>query len=160
MLLAVSAWAGGLAALGLPGWTCGVLLALGLLVLVARHRRGSAVVTLAACLLAAAAVAGAAAVRAHVNRTGVVAELAGQQAAVAVTGRVTSDPVLRNGGFGPYTLTRMTVSEVVGRGQAHRTRAGRAGHRGRELGPRGAGRPGLGDRACLEAPGTRTWRAC
>ncbi len=124
VLLAVSAWAGGLAALGLPGWTCGVLLALGLLVLVARRRRGRAVVTLAACLLAAAAVAGAAAVRAHVNRTGVVAQLAGQQAAVAVTGRVTSDPVLRKGGFGPYTLTRMSVSEVVGRGQAHRTRVG------------------------------------
>jgi competence protein ComEC len=40
---------------------------------------------------------------------------------VTVTGRVTSDPVLRRGRFGAFTLTRVTVSEVVGRGRAHPT---------------------------------------
>ena len=117
----ISAWAGGLAAFGLPGWTCAVLLALALLGVVARRRRGRPVVTLIACLLAAVAVGGAAAARAHVNRTGVVASLAQERAAVAVTGRVVSDPLLRHGRFGSYTLTRVLVTDVTA--HARRTTA-------------------------------------
>ena len=121
MVLAVSAWAGGLAAFGLPGWTCLVLLVLGGVCVLVRGRRRP-VVTLLVCLLAAGAVGGAAAARVAVNRSGVVGALAADRAAVTVTARVTGDPVLRTGRFGAFTLTRVTVTEVVGRGQTRATR--------------------------------------
>jgi competence protein ComEC len=122
VLLGLAAWSGGLAAFGLPRRAClGLVLVAGVWLGV-RAWRGRAVVTLAGCLLAAMAVAGVSSVRIEVNRTGAVAGLAGQGAAVSVLGRVTSDPVLRPGRFGDYTLTRVTVSEVVGRGVTHRTR--------------------------------------
>ena len=116
VLLGVSAWAGGLAVFGLPGWTCLVLLALGVLVVAARRRRGRPVVTVLACLLAAAGVGGVAALRVHGNHASPVAALAAQRAAVTVTARVASDPVVRAGRFGSYSLTRVTVTEVTGRG--------------------------------------------
>ena len=121
-VLGVSAWAGGLATVGLPGWTCLVPLGVGVLAAGVRGARRRPVVTLLACLVAAAAVGVATAARIEANRTGAVATLAQQRAVVEVTGRVTSDPVLRSGRFGSYTLTRMTVTRVVGRGQRHRTR--------------------------------------
>ena len=40
---------------------------------------------------------------------------------VTVTGRVTGDPVLREGRFGSYVLARVSVSEVVGRGRRYET---------------------------------------
>ncbi len=116
VLLGASAWAGGLAVFGLPGWTCLVLAVLGVLLVVARRRRGRRVVTLLACLLAAAAVGGAAAARVETNRGSVVAGLAEQGAVVTVTARVVSDPVVRTGRFGAYSLTRLTVTDVTGRG--------------------------------------------
>ena len=68
VVLGVSAWAGGLVVLGLPGWTWLVLVALAAVLLVARRRRGRPVLTLAACLLAAAAVGGVTALRVEANR--------------------------------------------------------------------------------------------
>ena len=109
VLLGVSAWAGGLAVFGLPGWTCLVLVALGGLTVAARRRRGRPVVTVLACLLAASAVGGVAALRVDANRDSPVAELARDGAAVTVTARVSSDPVVRTGRFGSYALTRVST---------------------------------------------------
>ena len=141
VLLGVSAWAGGLAVFGLPGWTCLVLVALGVVTVAARRRRGRPVVTVLACLLAASAVGGVAALRVDANRDSPVAELARDGAAVTVTARVSSDPVVRTGRFGSYTLTRVSVAEVTGRGVVHRTRVpvlviGDEGWAGVELGSR------------------------
>jgi competence protein ComEC len=141
VLLGVSGWAGGLAVFGLPGWTCLVLLALGAVTVAARRRRGRPVVTVLACLLAASAVGGVAALRVEANRGSAVAVLARDGAAVTVTARVSSDPVVRSGRFGIYTLTRINVTEVTGRGLRHRTRVpvlviGDEGWAGVELGSR------------------------
>ena len=108
-------------AFGLPGWVAPALLAAGAIAVVVRRRRRPATTALA-CLLAAAAVGGSAAVHTEVNRSSPVAALAAEGAAVTVTARVASDPAVRTGRFGAYTLTRVTVLEVVGRGRAHRTR--------------------------------------
>ncbi len=121
VVLGVSAWAGGLAVLGLPGWTWPVVAVLGSLWVLSRHRRGRPVVTLLACLLAAAAVGGVTALHVEANRGSPVAALARQGAVATLTARVSSDPVLRTGRFGAFTLTRVTVSEVAGRGHRHRT---------------------------------------
>ena len=121
VVLAVSGWAGALVVLGLPGWSWWLLCALAALLLVARRRRRRPVVTLVACLLAASAVGGVTELRSEALRHGPVAALARERAVVTVTGRVASDPVLREGRFGSYTLTRVTVSEVVGRGRRIRT---------------------------------------
>jgi competence protein ComEC len=121
LALGASGWVGGLVAIGMPGWPGPALLAVGVLLLLARLRSGRPLVTGLTCLLAAAAVGGALAARAEANRAGAVGVLAADGAAVTITGRVTSDPALRSGRFGGYTLTRLTVSEVVGRGRAHRT---------------------------------------
>lgn len=121
VLLGVSAWAGGLAVLGLPGWTWPVVAVLGSLWVLSRHRRGRPVVTFLACLLAAAAVGGVTALHVEANRGSPVAALARQGAVATLTARVSSDPVLRTGRFGAFTLTRVTVSAVTGRGHRHRT---------------------------------------
>jgi competence protein ComEC len=152
VVLAVSAWAGGLAVLGLPGWTCAVLLTLGTVLVLVRRRRGRPVVTLLAGLLAAGAVGGVTTLRVEVNRSSAVAALAAEGAVVTVAARVTSDPVVRRGRFGSYTLIRATVSEVVGRGRAHSTRVpvlmiGDERAAGVELGSRitATGRLGMSD---------------
>ncbi|MEP7090212.1 MAG: DNA internalization-related competence protein ComEC/Rec2 [Nocardioidaceae bacterium] len=121
MLLGLSGWLGGLVALGLPGAVALALLAAATVVLVLRGRRGKAVVTGLACLLAAASVGAATAARVDANRTSAVAVLAHRGAVGTLTGTVTSDPVTRSGRFGDYTLTRMSVSEALGRGVLHRT---------------------------------------
>ena len=56
VVLGVSAWAGGLAVVGLPGWTVAVLVVLGAVLVGTRRRGGRAARTLLACLLAASAV--------------------------------------------------------------------------------------------------------
>jgi competence protein ComEC len=122
VVLGVSAWAGGLAALGLPGWTWPVTGLLGSTWVLSRRRRRRPVATLVACLLAASAVAGVTALRVEANQRSPVAALAERGAAVTLTARVTTDPVLRRGRFGSFTLTRVSVTEVVGRGQRHRSR--------------------------------------
>lgn len=121
VVLGISAWAGGLAVLGLPGWTWLVTAALVAVWTLSRHRRGRPVVTLLACLLAASAVGSVTALRVQANRSSPVADLAEQGAVATITARVASDPVLRTGRFGAFTLTRVTVSEVVGRGHRHLT---------------------------------------
>ena len=122
VVLGVSAWAGGLVVLGLPGWTWLVLVVLASALMVSRRRRGRAVLTLAACLVAATAVGGVTALRVEANRQSPVALLAEQGAAVTLTARVASDPVLRTGRFGSFTLTRVTVLDVTGRGRRQETR--------------------------------------
>src|SRR3954471_18828121 len=104
VVLGLSGWAGALAVLGLPRWAGWVLLALGALLLVARRRRRRPVVTLVACLLVAAAVGGVTALRVDALRRSPVATLAAERVVVTVTARVGSDPVLRDGRFGSYTL--------------------------------------------------------
>jgi competence protein ComEC len=120
-LLGLSAWAGGLAAFHLPGRVALVLLGAGVLALALRLRTGRTVLTGVVCLVAATAVGGAAVARVEAVRTSAVAVLGQQRAAVTVTGRVVSDPVTRSGRFGGYTLTRLSVTEVVGRGLRHQT---------------------------------------
>jgi competence protein ComEC len=121
VLLGLSAWAGGLAAFHLPGRVAMGVLGAGVLGLAVRARTGGTVVTGAVCLIAATAVGAAAAARVEAVRTSAVGVLAQQRAAVTVTGRVVSDPVARTGRFGGYTLTRLTVTEVVARGRGQRT---------------------------------------
>ena len=142
VVLGVAAWAGGLAALGLPGWTWLVHRAAGLDVGAVAAQASAAGGHLLACLVAASAVAGVTALRVEANQRSPVAALAERAAAVTVTAQVTSDPVVRSGRFGSFTLTRVSVREVVGRGQQHRTRVpvlvvGDAGWAGVQLGSTG-----------------------
>ncbi|MGH3444508.1 MAG: ComEC/Rec2 family competence protein, partial [Nocardioidaceae bacterium] len=119
--LATAAWAGALAGFLLPVWTTACVIGAGVIVLGWAHRRGRRVLTGVACLLAAAAVAVAAGVRAETNRSGPIADLAAAGAYVQVHARVTSDPVLREGKFAPYAMTRLTVTQVTGRGHSYHT---------------------------------------
>ena len=121
VLLGASAWAGGLAVLVGPGWLSGALLAAGLAALLARWRRGLPVWVLAGCLLAAAAVGTSALVRLEANRSGPVSRLAEEDAVVSVTARVAADPVVREGRYGAFAVTRLTVLEVTGRGHTFTT---------------------------------------
>ena len=121
VLLAVSAWAGCLAAYGLPAPACLALVALAALGVLLRRRSGRSGLAAAACLTVAAVAGGLAAARADAVRSSPVAVLAAEGAAVTLTASVSSDPVLRSGRFGDYTLTRVSVREVVGRGARYRT---------------------------------------
>jgi competence protein ComEC len=116
VLLGASGWAGAVALRVLPAWSLvAVVLALLGWIGVRMHARRS-VATIVGCLLAAGAVAGVTTVRAEANRTSAVGRLAAAGSSASVTARVTSDPVLRQGRFGGYTLTRVTVTQVRGRG--------------------------------------------
>ena len=160
VLLGVSAWAGGLAVFGLPGWTCLVLVALG-----GGHRRGPP----------SSGPAGR-------HRAGVPAGRVGGRRGGGAAGRrqprqpggragprrrgghgdargSSSDPVVRTGRFGTYALTRVSVAEVTGRGVVHRTRVpvlviGDEGWAGVELGSRRHGDRCAGSRAGA-GPGRR-----
>src|SRR4051812_13679567 len=121
LALGASGWAGGLAAFLAPGWLCLLSVTVVAASLGQRLRAGRPVLTGIGCLLAATAVGAVSAARVEANRSSAVALLAAQGAVVTVTGRVTSDPLVRSGRFGAYTLTRLSVAEVVGRGRVHRT---------------------------------------
>jgi competence protein ComEC len=121
LVLGSCGWLGGLAAFTVPGWLCLVSVAVGAGCLMLRARAGRRVLTAIGCLLAATAVGGLSAARLEADRSSPVAALAAEGAVVTVTGRVTSDPALRTGRFGTYTLTRVSVADVVGRGRSHRT---------------------------------------
>ncbi len=123
LVLAGAGWGGGLAAVGLPGRLCLGAAAVATVLIWLRRRGGRPVTTLAGCLLASVAVAGVVALHAEANRSGPVGRLADLGAVVTATGTVTTDPVTREGRFGGYTLTRLRVEEVVGRGARHSTRA-------------------------------------
>jgi competence protein ComEC len=122
VVLALMAWAGGLGGFLLPPWVVGVVLASGGAFLVSRWRRGRPVVVGLAWLIAAAAVAGSAMLRVEAVDRSPVAVLAEERAFVSALVRVTSDPLVREGRFAPYTLVRATTVEVTGRGE---TQAGR-----------------------------------
>ena len=122
MVLAVMAWAGGLAGFLLPPWMVLSLIAAGGLVLAARWRRGRSVVVGLAWLVAATTVAGSAMLRVEGVAGSPLADLAEDRAFVSALVRVTSDPLARQGRYDSFTLTRATTIEVVGRGGTYRGR--------------------------------------
>ena len=122
VLLGVAAWAGALGALLLPAAATVPVLLVGAGLAWRAHRRGRSVLVALTCLLVAAGVGGVAAARAEAVRSSPVAALAAEGAAVTVTATVSADPLRRSGRFGDYTLTRLGVTEVVGRGVRWRTR--------------------------------------
>lgn len=119
-VVGAAAWAGGLVALLTPA-LLPLALVVGLALVVVGRRRGRSAWLLLACLLAGSAVAGSALVRGEAHRLSAVADLAAEEAVVTLTGRLTSDPVLERGRYGPYVLTRLAVERVKGReiGRAH-----------------------------------------
>ena len=119
--LAGSAWAGGLSGFLLPtGVTVGAFACVGAL-LVARWRRGRPVVLGLAWLAAAVAVAGSAMLRVDGVARSPVAALARDGAFVSAVARVTADPIRRQGRYDAFTLTRVTVVAVTGRGRTVET---------------------------------------
>ncbi|HSE08683.1 MAG TPA: DNA internalization-related competence protein ComEC/Rec2 [Nocardioidaceae bacterium] len=115
-VLALMAWAGGLAGFLLPAWVVASAVVGGALLLGVRHRRGRPVVVGLAWLVAAAAVAGSAMLRVEGVSGSALARLADQRAFVSADVRVTSDPLVRQGRFDSFTLLRATTVEVTGRG--------------------------------------------
>ena len=113
------AWAGGLAGFLLPPWVVLAVVGAGGLALAARWRRGGSVVVGLAWLVAAAAVAGSAMLRVEGVARSPLAELAEDRAFVSALVRVTSDPMVRQGEYASFTLTRATTIEVVGRGSSY-----------------------------------------
>lgn len=130
-VLAVVAWASALVTLLLPPWVPLTGLALGaLLVLWAGRRpvapgRGRRLggVTAWGWWVMAVGVVLVALLRLDAVHDNPVAELARERAAVQLTLVTSSDPVLRDGRFGPVVLLRATVEEVTGRGERHQHRA-------------------------------------
>src|SRR5512145_590276 len=116
------AWAGGLGGFLLPHWVVLTLMAAGGLLLVVRWRRGAPAVVALAWLVAASAVAGSAMLRVEGVSRSPLAELARERAFVSALVRVTSDPLLRQGRYDSFLLTRATTLEVTGRGGTHRGR--------------------------------------
>jgi competence protein ComEC len=119
VVLAAMAWAGGLAGFLLPRWLVVGLLATGALMLVARGRRGRSVVVGVAWLLAAAAVAGSAILRLEGVAQSPVTHLAEDRAFVSALVRVTSDPLVKQGEYAPFSLIRATTRELTGRGTTY-----------------------------------------
>ncbi len=131
---ALAAW--GVAAWGV-GWSPGravlgavALLACGAACLWVPSRAGEAAVpqgrrrlALAAVLVVAGAALAVAGLRAGAVRSGPVPELAAEQAEVAVTGTVASDPLRRAGQFAPYVIVRLNVTSVSGRGSTTQVRS-------------------------------------
>jgi len=116
------AWAGGLGGFLLPHWLVLAIMTAGGLVLTVRWRRGAPVVLGLAWFVAASAVAGSAMLRVEGISQSPLAELARERAFVSTVVRVTSDPLLREGRYESFTLTRVTSLEVTGRGSTHRGR--------------------------------------
>jgi competence protein ComEC len=119
VVLALMAWAGGLGGFLLPPWVVGTALATGAALLVARRRQGRPVVVGLAWLIAAAAVAGSAMLRVDAVAHSPMAVLAEERAFVTALVRVTSDPLVKEGRYAPFTLVRATTVEVTGRGATH-----------------------------------------
>ncbi len=120
-LLAVAAWAGGLAGALLPGPALVAALptlagAAALAVRRSPRHRAAVIALVLVCL----AVAGAAQLRTYQVRTGPLAVLAADRATVTVEGRIVADPRLVAGGHTDQALVRLQVRRVVGRGEAYR----------------------------------------
>ncbi|MGH3506031.1 MAG: ComEC/Rec2 family competence protein [Nocardioidaceae bacterium] len=77
----------------------------------------------AAALFVAAAAIAVAGLRAAAVDVGPVPELARERAIVVVQGRISSDPVERQGQFGRFVVLRMVVEHVLGRGQQTEVRS-------------------------------------
>ena len=116
------AWAGGVAGFLLPRGLVLAVMTLAAVGLLVRWRRGQSVVVRLGWLLAAVAVAGSAMLRVEGVEASRLADLAEEGAFVSAVVRVTSDPVLRQGRFTSFTLTRATTLQVTGRAS---TSAGR-----------------------------------
>jgi competence protein ComEC len=121
VVIGAAAWTGGLVGLLAPVLLPVVLLA-GLALVVVRRRRQHQVWMVLCCLLVGTAVAAGALLRSEMHRRSPVADLAGVEAVVTLDGRVTSDPVRKQGRYGPYVLARMTVQRLEGRGRAYEVR--------------------------------------
>ena len=122
VVLAVMAWAGGLAGFLLPSWLVLSLLGVGVLALLLRWRSGRPVVVGIAWLVAAASVAGSALVRVDAVASSPLASLAREGAFVTSVVRLTADPRVREGRYEPFTIVRATTREVTGRGTTHAVR--------------------------------------
>ncbi|MCW2814075.1 MAG: internalization-related competence protein ComEC/Rec2 [Nocardioides sp.] len=119
-LLAVAAWAGGLAAIVLPAVAAvASVLGIGLAALVLARSRGGTTTVLAGCVLALGVLASAL-VRAEAVDRSPVAELADERAVVEVVGVLVSDPRPLESPYGDQVLVRLRVHEVAGRGLVHR----------------------------------------
>lgn len=123
VVLGAAGWAGALVVFLGPRWLSASVLAAGLAVLLLCWRRGLPVWVLTGCVLAAGAVGAGSLVRLEAVRSGPVARLAEQRAVVSLTARVVSDPVRRQGRFGPFVLVRLDVAQVSGRGRDFTTTA-------------------------------------
>ncbi len=134
VLLAGAAWLGALAGFFVPGpllvvaglaagaVALGALLSGGRplgrgLVAPEQGRLGA----LVGAVVVAGAAAGVAAVHADAVRHSPVAGLAARRAWITVTGTVGSDPVRKQGRYGPYALLRLNASTVTARGAARPT---------------------------------------
>ncbi len=122
-VLAGVAWLSALAALRAPGWVLLVALGLGVAHVVRLRRRGRQVLSGLAWIVAGCGVAGSALLRAQAVHVSPVEALARQTASVDARIEVTSDPVLRRGGFEPYVVFRARTESVVARGRRHEVRA-------------------------------------
>ena len=127
-VLALVAWAAALVTLLLPGWVPLVVLLLAPVVVtwVRRSRPGPARVgrlTAWSWWLMAAGVVVVATLRVQSVHDSPVAHLATERAVVSAELVTTSDPVLREGRFGPVVLVHARVEQVTGRGERHRLRA-------------------------------------
>ncbi len=122
-VLGAVAWMSALGALHAPGWLVPLALLVALAVVLHRWRRGRPVLSHVGWLLTGAGVAGVTLMRVTAVHDSPVAGLAREHAEVTVRLVTTSDPVLRQGRFGPYVVLRARVEEVVGRAVRHRVRA-------------------------------------
>jgi len=115
-LLAVAAWAGGLAGVLLDARLVAALVAgTAVLALVASRRRS----WVAAAALVAATVAAVALLQTAGGRDGPVDELAAERAVVSLEVTTTSDPRPARSTYGDLLVLRGRVDRVVGRGAAH-----------------------------------------
>ena len=117
-LLSAVAWTGALAGLQLHRVALACLIAV-LVVGVAVAGKRSRMV--AACLLTSAALAGSAAVRLHATEVSPITGWAEERATVDAVLLVTSDPVLRDGRFGDFTLVEAQLRTAVVRGRELRS---------------------------------------
>ena len=122
-VLGAVAWMSALGALHAPVWLIPVALVVAVAWVLHRWRRGRPVLSHVGWLLTGAGVAGVTLMRITAVHASPVAGLARQHAEVTVRLVTTSDPVLRQGRFGPYVVVRARVEEVVGRAARHRVRA-------------------------------------
>lgn len=129
-LLPASAAAWGAAAVGL-GWRPGLAIATAVVLwaagaaLAGRHLAsiGRCRFSIAIAIVIAGGALAAAGLRAAAVQAGPLAGLAAESAAVHVSGRVTSDPVRKEGSFAPYVLVSLTADVVTARGTATAVRS-------------------------------------